>query len=71
MSAQAMTLSHFSHSEAISRDSTPGGGGASKLDATHNVASEEELIRRTADGDENAMAELVRRGGDLPERATA
>jgi hypothetical protein len=38
------------------------------VDATHNIASDEELLRRTTEGDEVAIAELVRRGGDLPGR---
>jgi hypothetical protein len=40
-------------------------------DLTRLAVPEEELMRRTAEGDESAMAELVRRGGDLPAREMA
>ncbi|HUB99119.1 MAG TPA: hypothetical protein VMS11_04785 [Solirubrobacterales bacterium] len=37
------------------------------IDATHRFASTEELMRRMSEGDQEALAELVRRGGEAPE----
>jgi hypothetical protein len=46
---------------------------AKVIDATHRFVSDEELMRRITEGDQQALAELVRRGGELPavEKAAA